>query len=138
MEADYARLRCARKYEGPGDVVDLGTSGVGAAGFTDDELEIDKDSVTWRVSAFDTLQHRMDSRSAQLAARLVYGCEGNADDALDLRCSIEVRAAELAAEMSTEAAVANLRAAVAGMKRRKGIRIVACSMMRGWQSPLFN
>jgi GntR family transcriptional regulator, transcriptional repressor for pyruvate dehydrogenase complex len=39
------------------------------------------------------------------------------EQVLDLRCSIEVRAAELAAEMCTESDVAALRAAVAGMKR---------------------
>jgi DNA-binding FadR family transcriptional regulator len=39
------------------------------------------------------------------------------EQVLDLRCSIEVRAAELAAEMCTEKDVADLRSAVAGMNR---------------------
>src|SRR5580704_6660845 len=39
------------------------------------------------------------------------------EQVLDLRCSIEVRAAELAAEMCTDKDVTDLRAAVAGMKR---------------------
>jgi len=39
------------------------------------------------------------------------------DQVLDLRCSIEVRGADLAAEMCTAADITNLRAAVAGMKR---------------------
>src|SRR3984957_19106831 len=39
------------------------------------------------------------------------------EQVLDLRCSIEVRAAELAAEMCTDKDVKDLRAAVAGMKR---------------------
>jgi DNA-binding FadR family transcriptional regulator len=51
---------------------------------------------------------------------------------LDLRWSIEVCAAGLAAEMCTEADVANRRAAVAGMKRRQGIRIVGCGMISGF------
>jgi GntR family transcriptional repressor for pyruvate dehydrogenase complex len=39
------------------------------------------------------------------------------EQVLDLRCSIEVRAAELAAEMCTKKDVADLRTAVAGMNR---------------------
>ena len=39
------------------------------------------------------------------------------EQVLDLRCSIEVRASELAAEMCTEKDVADLRSAVTGMKR---------------------
>lgn len=39
------------------------------------------------------------------------------EQVLDLRCSIEVRAAELAAEMCTQKDVADLRTAVAGMNR---------------------
>jgi GntR family transcriptional regulator, transcriptional repressor for pyruvate dehydrogenase complex len=39
------------------------------------------------------------------------------EQVLDLRCSIEVRAAELAAEMCTEKDVADLRTAVSGMNR---------------------
>ena len=39
------------------------------------------------------------------------------DQVLDLRCSIEVRAAELAAEMCTDKDMADLRLAVSGMRR---------------------
>jgi GntR family transcriptional repressor for pyruvate dehydrogenase complex len=39
------------------------------------------------------------------------------EQVLDLRCSIEVRAAELAAEMCTERDVQDLRSAVSGMKQ---------------------
>jgi GntR family transcriptional regulator, transcriptional repressor for pyruvate dehydrogenase complex len=53
------------------------------------------------------------------------------DQVLDLRCSIEVRGAELAAEMCTAADITNLRAAVAGMKRSPSIWIVGCSVMSG-------
>jgi GntR family transcriptional regulator, transcriptional repressor for pyruvate dehydrogenase complex len=41
----------------------------------------------------------------------------SAEQVLDLRCSIEVRAAELAAEMCTLRDVTDLRSAVSGMKR---------------------